>query len=210
MKTFPSLIICEHCDTVYRRAEILRGETAHCARCTAPLYHGGGLDLDTWLALAVATTVAFVIANVCPAVRIGFQGLSNEATLFQATLALWNGPEAVIAVPAALMVIVVPFVQLTVLIWLLGYAKAGRRAPGFALLARFLAMTRPWSMVEIALLGILVTMIKLSGALQVQPLVGTWAMAVSMLGLTIVANRDTHRLWALTETSAQRDRAIVA
>jgi len=203
MKTFPSLIICEHCDTVYRHAEITRDEAAHCARCTSPLYRGGGLTLDTWLALSVATAVAFFIANICPAVRIDFQGLSNEATLWQATCALWNGPEAIIAVPAALMVIVVPAIQLTLLIWLLGYAKAKRRAPGFAPLTRFLAMSRPWSMIEIALLGILVTMVKLSGTLHIQPLAGIWAMVISMLGVTIVANRDTHRLWALTETSAQ-------
>ncbi|OTP66593.1 paraquat-inducible protein A [Caballeronia sordidicola] len=203
MKTFPSLIICEHCDTVYRHAELAHGESAHCARCNSPLYRGGGLTLDASLALSVATAVAFLIANICPAVRIGFQGLVNEATLWQATWALWNGPEAIIAVPAALMVIVVPFIQLTLLVWLLGYAKTGRRAPGFAPLIRFLAITRQWGMVEIALLGVLVTMVKLAAMLHVQPLAGIWAMAVSMLGVTMVANRDTHRLWSLTETRSQ-------
>jgi len=203
MKTFPSLIICAHCDTVYRHAEIARNEAAHCARCTAPLYRGGGLTVDAWLALSISTAVVFFIANVFPTVRIGFQGLFNEATLWQATWALWNGPEAIIAVPAAMMVIVVPAIQLASLIWLLSYAKAGQRAPGFAPLTRLLAMSRHWSMVEIALLGVLVTMVKLSGTLHIQPLAGIWAMAVSMVGVTIVANRDTHRLWALTETGAQ-------
>lgn len=207
MKTFPSLIICEHCDTVYQHAEIAQGEAAHCARCGSPLYHGGGLTLDVWLALSVATAVAFLIANLCPVVNIGFQGLSNEATVWQAAWALWKGPEAIIAVPAALMVIVVPAIQLSLLIWLLGYAKAKQRAPGFATLTRLLAMSRHWSMIEIALLGVLVTMVKLAATVHLQPLAGMWGLVVSMLGVTIVANRDTHRLWALTETRPQASHA---
>jgi paraquat-inducible protein A len=32
MKTFPDLIVCEHCDRVYQRRPLAPGEVARCAR----------------------------------------------------------------------------------------------------------------------------------------------------------------------------------
>lgn len=79
------------------------------------------------------------------------------------------------------------------------HARAGRRAPGFAPAMRLLVGLRPWSMVEVGLLGILVAVIKLSSSLQVAPGAGVWALAVLMVLITVIASRDVDRLWALTE-----------
>ena len=46
MKTFSQLIVCEHCDSVYRRRALAPGEVARCARCAMPLYRASRLDAD--------------------------------------------------------------------------------------------------------------------------------------------------------------------
>ncbi|MBX3679351.1 MAG: paraquat-inducible protein A [Rhodocyclaceae bacterium] len=199
LRTFPDLAVCEHCDSVYRRRTLASGQVARCDRCAAVLYRASGLDIDRWLALTIAAAIVFVIANVYPVVRISLQGLHNEATLWQSAAALAQGAAAPIALPAALSIIVVPFLQITLLGWLLLYARIGRRAPGFAPAMRLLVALRPWSMVEVALLGILVSVIKLSGFVQVLPGAGVWAVAALMVLITIIANRDIHLLWELTE-----------
>ena len=56
-------------------------------------------------------------------------------------------------------------------------------------------------MVEVCLLGMLVASIKLSHLLQVIPGAGIWATAALMVLITLIANRDIHRLWELTESS---------
>jgi paraquat-inducible protein A len=197
------LVVCEHCDVVYRRRVLGRGESARCTCCSAVLYRASRLDVDRWLALTVAAAITFVIANVCPVIRVGIQSLHNEATLWQSTAALAHGAAAPIAVPAALSVIVVPFLQIVLLGWILVFARRGHRAPGFAWAMRMLAMLRPWSMVEVCLLGILVAVIKLSSFLEVSPGAGIWAMAVLMVLIMLIANRDTHWLWGLTERSVR-------
>jgi len=199
MKTFPQLILCEHCDTAYQRPALAQGEVARCEVCAATLCRSGHLDLDGWLALAVAALVADIIANICPVIRIGLQGLHNEATLWQSVMALAQGPVALIAVPTALAVIAVPFAQILLLLWVLAYARAGRRAPGFVAAMKLLVALRPWGMVEVAMLGILVSVIKLSGFLHVVPGAGIWATAALMVLLTIVVSRDFHELWSLSE-----------
>lgn len=201
MKTFPNLVVCEHCDSVYQRPILGPGEVARCRKCAAVLFRASRLDIDRWLALTLAAAIVFVIANVCPVVIIRLQNLSNEATLWQSAAALAHSPAALIALPTALAIIVVPFLQIGLLIWILLGARAGYRAPGFAPAMRMLVILRPWSMIEVGLLGILIAIIKLSSFLKVAPGPGIWAMAVLMVLITLIANRDTHWLWQLTEPS---------
>lgn len=184
---------------MYRRCALISGQEARCGQCGAILYRASRLDVDRWLALTIAAAIVFVIANAYPVVRISLQDLHNEATPWQSVVALAQGPGAIIAVPTAVSIIVVPFLQISLLAWVLGHARAGGRAPGFAKAMRMLVALRPWSMIEVGLLGILVAIIKLSSYLQVAPGAGIWATAVLMLLITLIASRDTHWLWDLTE-----------
>lgn len=195
MKTFPRLIVCEHCDGVFHRTVLARGEMARCDSCEAVLYRADRLSVDQWLALTVTAAIMFVLANVYPVIRISLAGLHNEATLWQSMRALAHGAAAPIAVPAALAAIIVPLIQILLLGWVLAYARCGRRAPGFAVAMKGLNHLRPWSMVEVCLLGALVTIVKLSGYLSVVAGVGIWATAGLTVLLIIIASRDTHWLW---------------
>jgi paraquat-inducible protein A len=203
MNVFPELILCEHCDSVYRQRALGPGEVACCQRCEAVLYSASRLDVDRWLALTVAAAIVFLIANACPVVHISLKGLHNEARLWESAAALAHGAAAPIAVPTALMIVLVPFMQVILLLWVLAYARVGCRAPGFAQAMRTLAILRPWSMVEVGLLGIMVAVIKLTSFLEVAPGAGIWATAVLMVLITLIAKRDLHRLWELTEQTSK-------
>ncbi|MDR8398355.1 PqiA/YebS family transporter subunit [Paraburkholderia sp. USG1] len=200
MQTLPHLVVCEQCDSVYRRRTLVRHEVAHCERCAAVLYRASRLDVDRWLALTVAAAIVFAIANACPVIRISLQGLHSEATLWQSAAALAQGAAAPIAIPAALAIIVVPFLQIALLAWILVFARAGRRAPGFARTMRMLGVLRPWSMVEVGVLGILVAIIKLSSFVQVIPGAGIWATATLMVLVPLIASREIHWLWEWTDS----------
>ncbi|TDN58945.1 paraquat-inducible protein A [Paraburkholderia sp. BL10I2N1] len=203
MKTYSHLIVCNECDTVYRRPSLTPGETARCNECRATLDRASHFNVDHWLALTVAAAIVYVIANVCPVIRIGLRSQHNEATIWQSVAALEHGAAAPIAVPAAMSVIGVPFLQIALLGWVLAYARSGRRAPGFAAAMRLLVALRPWSMVEVALFGILVSVVKLSGFMEVTPGAGAWAMAALMTLITLVTHRDIEQLWDLTEGGAR-------
>lgn len=206
MQSFPDLVACEHCDSVYRRRFLARHEVAHCERCSAVLERGSWLDVDRWLALTVAAGIVFAIANTIPLIRINLQGLHSETTLWQAVVALAQGSAAPIAIPAALAIVVVPFMQITLLAWVLAFARTGRRAPGFPVLMCMLAALRPWSMLEVGLLGILVSIIKLSSLVAIVPGAGIWATAVLMVLVTLIAGRDTSRLWTWTSRDPRESR----
>src|SRR5579872_2878167 len=62
----PTLWICEHCDTVYQRRKLCRGEVARCVRCDAILARHHSLSISGMLALVITAMIAFVQANVWP------------------------------------------------------------------------------------------------------------------------------------------------
>ena len=78
---------------------------------------------------------------------------------------------------------------------LLSYALVGRAAPGFKACMRALEHLRPWSMLEVCLLGAMVAVFKLAGMLDVIPGTGLFALAALSLLLIRIAGRDVRDLW---------------
>ena len=202
MTIYPDLVICEHCDAVYQRRALQKGEVAACTNCTAIVYQAQDLNVRERLALSVTAAIAFLIANICPVITIDLHGLESQTTMWQAALALAQGDAAPIAVPTAAVAVLVPLLQIVLLIWVLLFARSGRRAPGFAPAMKMLGILRPWSMVEVCMLGILVAVIKLSSLVQVYFGAGIWATAGLMILMTLIAGRDVSQLWALTAPAA--------
>ncbi|GGM00771.1 paraquat-inducible protein A [Pseudomonas asuensis] len=191
----PDWIICEHCDSVYHRRPLARGEAARCIRCDAVIERSRRFNVEQLFALTLAAAIMFIFANAFPIMHISLQGLSNEATLWESVQALAQGRITLIALVAGLAIIFAPLFQILLLGWVLGYAYVGEIAPGFRACMRALEHLRPWSMLEVCLLGILVAIIKLAGMLNVSPGIGLWAMAMLTVLIILIAGRDIRYLW---------------
>ena len=191
------LIICEHCDCVFEKLTLARHQTAHCSRCGGVLQRYNGLSIEQRLALSLTALVLWVFANFYPVMSISLKGLKSSATLWDSVLALSLGPITFIALVAAISIIIAPLFQLLLLCWVLAFGLRQRRAPGFCLCMRWLESLRPWSMLEVCLLGALVAVFKLAGMLEVIPHIGLFALAVLALLLIRIAGRDVRELWVL-------------
>lgn len=191
------VIICEYCDAVYQRLALQPHQRALCVRCGGVLQRHIALTVQQRLALAVTGAVLLAFANSYPVMTISMQGISNSATLWDAVLILSQGTITLIALVVALAVILAPSLQVALLIWVLGFALGKRRAPAFAFCMRWLEALRPWSMLEVCLLGTLVAVIKLAGLLDVIPGIGLMAMAALSVLIIYIAGKDIRVLWEL-------------
>jgi paraquat-inducible protein A len=195
MATTDQLIICEHCDCVYEKVTLAKHQKTLCTRCGGVLQRYNGLTLEQRLALTFTALVLWIFANFFPVMSISLKGLKNSATLWDSVLALSLGPITFIAMVAAIAMIIAPIFQLLLLIWVLTYALAHQRAPGFKFCMRWLETLRPWSMLEVCLLGAMVAVIKLAGLLDVLPGIGLFALAILSLMMIRIAGRDIRDLW---------------
>ncbi|MEJ5058930.1 MULTISPECIES: paraquat-inducible protein A [unclassified Pseudomonas] len=189
------LIICEHCDCVYEKVTLAKHQKTLCTRCGGVLQRYNGLTVEQRLALTFTALVVWIFANFYPVMSISLKGLKNSATLWDSVLALSLGPITFIAMVAAIAMIIAPIIQLLLLIWVLTFALKNQRSPGFKFCMRWLEALRPWSMLEVCLLGAMVAVIKLAGLLDVLPGIGLFALAVLSLMMIRIAGRDIRELW---------------
>lgn len=197
------LLVCPHCDAVHRAVVLGRHEVATCVACGRVLARHHSFSVDQLLALTVAAAVLFLIANSYPLMTIEVGGMHTEATVWGAALLMLHGWSAWPAAVLALSMFILPLLQIVLLLWVLAFARIGRRAPGFRGLLVALHRSRPWSMTEVFLLGALVAIVKLAGWVHVTPGIGIWALASLTILLTILSMVDPPFWWALLQVGGR-------
>ena len=197
--SYPDLTVCAGCDQAYARRPLSSTQSARCRRCGSTLEHGRRFSISTWLALTLTAAIAMVFANVFPVAVISLGGLESEATVWQSVVALAAGPGAPVAVAAGMIAIGVPALQVLTLLWILSFAVVGRSCPYFVPAMRVLRASRPWGMIEVCLLAILVALVKLSGFLHVVAGIGVGAIVVLAPLMAVITSRDAGDLWPLYE-----------
>jgi paraquat-inducible protein A len=197
--SYPDLMVCAGCDQTHARRPLSSTEWARCRRCGSTLERGRRFSISTWLALTLTAAILMVFANVFPVAIISLGGLESEATVWQAVVALGNGPGVPVAIAAGMIAIGVPALQVVTLLWILSFAVTGRSCPYFVPAMRVLRASKPWGMIEVCLLAILVALVKLSGFLHVVPGIGIAATVVLAPLMAVITNRSAGDLWPLYE-----------
>ncbi len=172
---------------------------AYCSTCNAVLARRHTADVGHVLAIAIAAAILFVIASATPVLAIEFGAIRTQANVWSAALSMANGWEMCAAVALALSTFVVPMMQISLLLWVLSFASAGRRAPGFRWALVMLHWLRPWSMTEVFLLGAVVTIVKLSAWVHIVPGEGLWAIAGLTILLAILSRYEPRTWWDFAE-----------
>jgi paraquat-inducible protein A len=191
------LVVCPHCDAVHRAVDLQRYEIATCVACGRVLARHHSLSVDQLLAITVAAALLFVIANSYPLMTIEVGGMHAQATVWSTALLMLHGWAAWPAGILVLTMFILPLLQIALLLWVLAFARVGRRAPGIRAVLIALHRSRPWSMTEVFLLGTLVAIVKLSTWVHVTPGIGTWALASLTVLLTILRLVGTESWWKL-------------
>ncbi|HAP25735.1 MAG TPA: paraquat-inducible membrane protein A [Achromobacter sp.] len=194
------LIECEHCASIYRRHQLEPGETANCARCGAVLWRYSGLTLSNWLALAITALIVFGVANAYPVASMSVQGMVQQASLLDSISITWRQGHWLVSIMTGLAGFALPLLQLTVLLWVLVPLSRGREPADFHAAMRLLGVLRPWCMVPVFLLGVLVAVVKLAGMAAVSPGIGLGAFGILTVLLTILGRLSPHVLWRYAES----------
>lgn len=198
----PGVIACEQCDLLYRPTALTSGQDARCRRCDALLASGRPHRHDLCLALTLAGLVTFVIAQLNPIVGLEVQDQVQSATLWEAVSRLYSDGAWVMSALVLLTTMICPAVELGAICYLLLALRDGDVTPGFATVLRITQAVRPWVMVEVFMLGVLVAVVKLSAMAEIVTGVGVWSFAALMLLLTLAsATLEDEPLWAALEAS---------
>lgn len=159
-RTHP-LDACLHCGQPFRHRALTPGQTAACGRCGATLYRSLPGMIHRALALTLAGLVLFGLANAFPLLALRIKGVQLEITLLDACLTFWRGGYIVLSALLCVTLVLVPLLQLAGLSAVLLSARLGLAGRQAARLYRWVLISRPWGMLEVFLLGLLVALVKL-------------------------------------------------
>jgi len=155
------LLGCPDCDLVLEASHVDSHHIATCPRCGALLFKGRGHRLDRAVALQLAALILFIVANAFPFITFRMEGLEQLSHLTTGIIEFYKRGLWPLSVVVALATICFPLVKILGSLYVLLPLRRGRVLPGAAGVFRAVETLRPWAMMEVFLLGVIVAYVKL-------------------------------------------------
>jgi paraquat-inducible protein A len=191
---------CLQCDLLVNLPELKPGERATCPRCGFLLTVKIKDGISRALAFAVTALVFLGLANFSPFLSFNAAGSGHTMTLLQASQSLYQEGFRGLAVLVFGFIVLVPGAMLTTLIVLLGPVYLNRPQPYLALLGRIIYRLSPWSMAEVFIIGVIVSLVKMEGMATVVLGISFWEYVGFTLCFTAAAaSLDRLEVWTAIE-----------
>ena len=157
------LVGCHECDMLLRKPSLAAGERAECPRCGFVLFSHNHQVIRRSLALVLAALLLYIPANFLPIMQINVLGQASEDTIWSGVKALYDsgGLLKSIALVVFLCSMVIPLVKLLIQFLVLLTIRLDFARSFGLLLYRIYHHLREWGMLEVYLMGVLVSIVKL-------------------------------------------------
>ncbi len=198
------LLACHDCDALFECRPLEEGETVICPRCQAKLHSCRKNSVHRSTALAISASVLFIVANLYPFLTLEVSGQLSEISLSQSVSELEARGSPWLAAGVAIFIIGSPSLMLLGMLYLLLPLLSGRRLPGALAICRWVYGTDPWNMIEVFLIGVLVSLLKLGDIAKVSLGTSFWAFAGVIVCLTAsLGSIDRRELWDRLEVAGK-------
>lgn len=204
-----SLTECLECGLLQRNPVLPVGGVASCARCGAILHRHRPDSLNRSLALTLAGVVLFIVANSFPFLSFAMQGQTTQTTLLTGVTDLYQGGNWFIAGVVLFTSILAPGLQLLLLLAVLLPLAVETLPPWLPRLFRWVRHLTPWGMMDVFMLGILVSVVKLSEMATIVPGASLFAFGVLILVLAAAqAALDPDLIWSRVPVTIDRSHPL--
>ena len=196
----PITVACPDCDLINQVPALASGESASCVRCDATLSRNPPNSIARGIALTFTAIVLYAITCTFPFLSFGKAGIVAHTKLFSGIIGLYEQGMYFLAAVVSFTTVVVPVFMMAGLCYLLLPLRADLRLPGAERILRWILNLQPWNMVEIFMIGIIVSGVKLQKMAALQPGVGAWAFIVLIFVMAAIAvSLEPRVLWERME-----------
>jgi paraquat-inducible protein A len=204
--TRPHLLECQDCGAIQRLPAMPPEARASCPICDAHLRHSRTDPFSAPLALNIAALMMFCVGAFWTLLSVSTAGQFRDASLF-------TGPEQLrdfglweLAMIVLITTFVAPLLRILCMIAVLAGLRLPHRPPGIRMAYAWVEHLRPWSMVEIFLLGLFVAYVRLSDIVHID--LGPSILALGALTVTVLAGDlllDHHAVWEALDAQKPKD-----
>lgn len=191
------MLACPDCDALFQRKTPEEGERIVCPHCGATLASHRRNALQRATAFAAAAASLFLVANFFPFLSVEVMGRTNTIGIAASVEALKDNGNAALAVLVAIFILAAPAAMVSGMLYILIPLLSEKRLPGAENVCRILYGTDHWNMIEVFLIGVLVSLIKLAELATVRTDTAFWAFAGLIVCLTAsMAAIDRREVWS--------------
>ncbi len=202
-----TLIICHKCYKLHQKVPIDDGSKALCSGCEHILYHRDDRLIDRGLALSITGLILFFLINIFPLIKVNILGHEQTITILSMVERLIYSSYYIVAIFVVYLVFIFPlmvFLIYTILFLLLKLQASEILVENLLIL---LAKILPWSMIDIFLISILVSLVKLMSMLEIYIGISFWILVIFVLiDLYMTKSIRIGELWSIKESIYEDDR----
>ncbi len=192
------LIICKKCHTLHQKVQLPEKEKALCSECNVLLYQQDSQMLNKTLALVIAASISLFIAFEFTIIHINIKGLEQSLTLGSLFMVIEEHEQYVVGMLFLFIIVIFPIIILLCMFLLLFFMKIEKAGYLTKRLLILLAQIKPWNMVDIFFISLLVSMVKLFDVANIELGVAFIALMITLiLDIMITKNISFHQLWIL-------------
>jgi paraquat-inducible protein A len=198
----PLLLSCPDCDALFSAPVVRVNERVICPRCQANLFSRRPNFVHRATALVLAAAFFFILANVFPFLTLQADYRESNMHLVGCVSGLDKQGFHLLAAMVGVFTLAAPTLLITALLYVLVPLLRRRRLPWALPFCRAIQEARRWSMVEVFLLGVLVSLLKLGTVATLTLGTSFWALVGLMIclvaALTVI---DYAELWEQLEAA---------
>ncbi len=192
----PIRVSCHFCDALQEAPRLLEGDAAYCIRCGEMLYQNRPRSLARATSFSSAALIFLTLAHIFPSITVDSGGMRRELTLLEASEAISQAANPVIGLVVLLFTVVAPVTLMGGLLYVAAPLRFGIALPGALTMTRIFQLSEPWNMLEVFLVGILISLLKLGTVGEVHLGTGLWALAGFVFCTTwAMSGIDRLELW---------------
>jgi len=188
--------VCHECDEISKVSTPNRPGRYKCPVCGTKLYTYKMGMIEKLYAYNIAALILFVLTNYFPFLSFHIAGNTSEANFTTSILYLFHKEQWLMGSVILFTIIVAPLIRIVLNIVLFGSLYHNYMPSNAKTLIKTLEILQPWGMLDVFLLGVLVSIVKLVKMGTIIPGISLWAFM--LLVLFIAAGQsifDPHRVW---------------
>ena len=170
-------VACQTCDLLSRIPPLAESQQAECPRCGTVLLRARGSAIGDTFALGIAALILFAGVQSANFMSFGFEGRVQDARILTGIAALVADGKWLLGSLIFATAFAAPLLWVLSLLYLSGPLWFGRSPPRAAAVMRCCQFAQDWSMLEVFLLAVFVTYVKLIGVAEIGLGPGAWMLA---------------------------------
>jgi paraquat-inducible protein A len=189
-------IVCLDCDLLVSVPLKTEPGELLCPRCGSLLlsYHADALN--RLISYVISALIFLLLSLSFPFMSYSAGGIERTISLVNSGITLFNQDHLFLAGLISTLIILLPVIFLSGLLYVLLPLKFGRQAVHSAVVLKISLMVLPWNMAEVFLLAVLVSIMKLSSNATIELGLSFYAFAaLGVLLSAIILLLNVHQIW---------------